>query len=109
MHSLPFPILSDRVELALPIDHSSFRAIWFAMAPDTLVQAMPSLPTRPYLSRPRVQPAPVPPIRTKYFVQERAPPEEEDIFLSGLNKPQRKPAPSATVRVNVQYGKKFIL
>ncbi|KAL3658934.1 hypothetical protein V7S43_016072 [Phytophthora oleae] len=70
------------------------------MAPDTLVQQMPSLPTRTYLAHPRAQPVVATrELEAKYMAaktQELTPPQEEDVFLRGLNKPQRKPAPSAT-------------
>ncbi|KAL4102104.1 hypothetical protein PRIC1_005852 [Phytophthora ramorum] len=58
------------------------------MAPDTLVQVMPSLPTgRRYLSHPKVQITSSP---------EAKAPQEQDIFLRGLHKPQRKPLQPAT-------------
>ncbi|KAG2767138.1 hypothetical protein JG687_00006159 [Phytophthora cactorum] len=72
------------------------------MAPDTLVQQMPSLPTRgrTYLSRQLVQPAPpARELEAKFMAtkaQDPTRPQEEDVFLSRLNKPQRKTAPSAT-------------
>ncbi|KAG6610709.1 uncharacterized protein IUM83_06622 [Phytophthora cinnamomi] len=72
------------------------------MGPDTLVQRLPSLPRQTYLSRPKVQVPPPPAAReleARYLAakaDEPAPRQEEDIFLSGLCKPQRKTAPSAT-------------
>ncbi|ETL80657.1 hypothetical protein L917_18869 [Phytophthora nicotianae] len=72
------------------------------MAPDTLVQQMPSLPTRgrTFLSRSLVQPAPpARELEAKYMsfkAHEPSQPHEEDIFLTGISKPQRKSAPSAT-------------
>ncbi|KAE9027333.1 hypothetical protein PR003_g10283 [Phytophthora rubi] len=74
------------------------------MAPDTLVQPLPSLVRRPqsYMSRPRVQVAPVPlarEVEARYFAAKADEPpqhQEEDIFITGLSKPQRKQAPSAT-------------
>ncbi|RLN52519.1 hypothetical protein BBJ29_006988 [Phytophthora kernoviae] len=70
------------------------------MAPDTLVQTLPRLPSPPpYINRPRV-PTASPHNRvlenkfTTATVSKHE--EEEDAFVIGIHKPQRKPAISAT-------------
>ncbi|GMF43440.1 unnamed protein product [Phytophthora fragariaefolia] len=72
------------------------------MAPHTLVQPLPSLP-KVFLSRWALVP-PAPPAReadARFLLAQAPPPaqrDEDDIFLLGQGKPQRKAAPSATVR-----------